>query len=256
MKKDNFLMCNDWGELFLNLPDEKAGQLIKAIYMVKENPDYQIDDPILSAVFQMIKKYINSNEEKYQEKCKKMAANGAKRFHSEEEESNSEQMLTNVNDSEQMLTNASNSLQIESDNDYDNDNDYDLKNKKNNPPLSPLGETEVDSLISEKGFSSNLAKYVKQWLAYKKEKHQGYKPQGLQSFLSIVKNHVDTYGDNAVIQVIVSSMAQNYQGVTWDKLHQLPKMRDKPVVVEEKPPDEEDEMTDEEWAALVDAAEW
>ncbi len=63
-----------------------------------------------------------------------------------------------------------------------------------------------------------LIQTVIEWVEYKKEKRQGYKPTGLKSLLTQIKNNVERYGSDAVIQVIRSSMSSNYQGIVFDRL--------------------------------------
>lgn len=83
------------------------------------------------------------------------------------------------------------------------------------------GEKSPDDELTEMfGYNEYLLEAVEDWLAYKKEKRQGYRGRGLVAFLTQIKNRVSEYGEDAVINVIQESMAQNYQGITWDKLKQ------------------------------------
>lgn len=63
-----------------------------------------------------------------------------------------------------------------------------------------------------------LLEKVKDWLEYKIEKKQGYKPKGLENFLTQVFNQYQKFGAEAVVSVISESMANNWQGIIWDKL--------------------------------------
>ena len=107
----------------------------------------------------------------------------------------------------------------------DKDNRYkeiDTRDKeiKNTPPKSPSKGEGDESLEELFGYNEFLLEAVKDWLAYKKEKRQDYKGRGLQALLTQIKNRVAEYGENAVIDIIHESMAQNYQGILWDKLKQ------------------------------------
>lgn len=89
--------------------------------------------------------------------------------------------------------------------------------KDNNPP-TPLPADWYDC------FSPALSSKVDEWLAYKAEKRQSYKPQGLKAFIAKVERMAADYGDDAVASVISESMAANYQGIVWDWLNKkLPK---------------------------------
>lgn len=61
---------------------------------------------------------------------------------------------------------------------------------------------------------------VTEWLTYKTERREGYKPQGLKQFFAVVNGNVAKYGAGAVADVIRQSMASGYQGVTWDRMRQ------------------------------------
>ena len=58
------------------------------------------------------------------------------------------------------------------------------------------------------------------WLKYKEERNQKYKPTGLRSLSTQVMNNARLFGEQAVVSVILQSMASNYQGIVFDKLHQ------------------------------------
>lgn len=77
------------------------------------------------------------------------------------------------------------------------------------PPKPPLDLSTV---------SDGVRPAVSEWLSYKKERRESYKPQGLSQFLSMVAKNAAQYGCEAVSAIIRQSMASGYQGVTWDRL--------------------------------------
>ena len=80
------------------------------------------------------------------------------------------------------------------------------------PPLPPLGELG----------GVQLQQTVEEWIAYKAEKRQAYKPAGLKALLSQIRNQVAKHGEPAVVSVVQQSMSANYQGIVWDRLTQKP----------------------------------
>lgn len=68
------------------------------------------------------------------------------------------------------------------------------------------------------GFGSELASAFADWLKYKREKRQEYKPTGLSALVSQVRNNAAKYGEPAVAALIRQCMAANWQGIIWDKL--------------------------------------
>ena len=91
------------------------------------------------------------------------------------------------------------------------------KGSVDNTPLPPQGE-ETPNLEEMFGYNQFLLEAVNDWLAYKKEKRQNYKPVGLKTLLTTIQNNVSKYGEDAVIELIHESISANYQGITWDKL--------------------------------------
>nr|DAL45703.1 MAG TPA_asm: hypothetical protein [Caudoviricetes sp.] len=88
------------------------------------------------------------------------------------------------------------------------------KENDSSPPIVP-----PDGLAS---LSPALRGAVEDWLRYKTEKREPYKPQGLKSLVTEVKNNADRYGDAAVIKVITQSMSNNYRGIVFDWLKKAP----------------------------------
>lgn len=84
------------------------------------------------------------------------------------------------------------------------------KEKNIEPPLSPLqGET---------GFGDALFLAFSDWLKYKAERNQAYKPTGLKSLISQIRSNAETYGESAVVDLIRECMASNWQGIIFDRL--------------------------------------
>lgn len=93
-----------------------------------------------------------------------------------------------------------------------------VSKRKDNRGVGEEEKRNHDAIEETFGYNEFLLETIKDWLAYKKEKRQGYGERGLKSLLTQLKNRVSEYGEDAVIEVIQESMAANYQGITWDKL--------------------------------------
>nr|DAG32320.1 MAG TPA: replisome organizer [Caudoviricetes sp.] len=85
------------------------------------------------------------------------------------------------------------------------------KEKKSRPVMEPQPEER---------FTGDLLDAVNEWLDYKWERNRKefYKPRGYQNLISQLGNKAKTMGDGAVAQQIRYSMANNYQGILFDKL--------------------------------------
>ena len=94
--------------------------------------------------------------------------------------------------------------------------------KGENPPI-PLGEKktekqELKTILNSFAFSSTLHQKIQEWLLYKKERRKTYKPTGLHNLLVQVQNQCQRHGEKAVIEIINRSMANNYEGILWEKI--------------------------------------
>lgn len=74
-------------------------------------------------------------------------------------------------------------------------------------PLPPLPD-----------FGPELQRAFLDWLDYKREKNQAYKPTGLKALAAQVKSHAERYGEAAVAELIRACMASNWQGIIFDRL--------------------------------------
>ena len=68
-------------------------------------------------------------------------------------------------------------------------------------------------------FQGELAETFNDWITYKRERRQGYKPTGLKSLITQTRKAAEQYGDHAVAEIIRTSMANGYQGILFDRLN-------------------------------------
>lgn len=86
---------------------------------------------------------------------------------------------------------------------------------ENNPPFPPFAD-EISEI--EIPFVGELKEAFVDWLSYKNERRESYKPSGLRNLVTQVKKKAEKYGDDAVVDVIRNSMASGYKGITFDRL--------------------------------------
>lgn len=75
------------------------------------------------------------------------------------------------------------------------------------------------------GLSDTMQAKLMQWLAYKKERRESYKPTGLQALVTRIRSAADSYGDTAVCDLIDNSMSSGYQGILFDRLQQQSRVK-------------------------------
>lgn len=86
--------------------------------------------------------------------------------------------------------------------------------KKGDTPLPPV---ELPPSIR----SDAMQSAVSDWMAYKAERREGYKPTGLKNFLGQLSGAVAMHGESVVIAKLRKAMAANYQG--WDFADSTPR---------------------------------
>lgn len=89
------------------------------------------------------------------------------------------------------------------------------------PPKSPKGETDI---FAEYDFSEAMKAKLSEWLKYKQEKRQGYKPTGLKQFLRRIDSALQSYEESDILAEIGNSMANNWQGIQFDRLERRKKV--------------------------------
>lgn len=107
-----------------------------------------------------------------------------------------------------------------------NTNLLSTNNKILNTNKTPTSKTEEDksrsASVSDRElfdrFGPNLSDAVKDWIMYKKERREAYKPVGLRNLLAQIENEMNTYGKEAVISIIRLSISNGWRGIVWDKL--------------------------------------
>jgi hypothetical protein len=84
---------------------------------------------------------------------------------------------------------------------------------ESNTPAAHTGDIFVG-----RSFSQAMKDKLTEWLEYKKERRESYKPMGLKSFLTEVENKLKRNREEDVIALINECMANNWQGIIWDKI--------------------------------------
>ena len=68
------------------------------------------------------------------------------------------------------------------------------------------------------GFGAELNAALADWLRYKAERGQKYKPTGLMALVEEVRRHAQEHGETAVAAVLRLCMANGWAGIAWDKV--------------------------------------
>jgi len=98
-----------------------------------------------------------------------------------------------------------------------NDNENENVGKKGTSSLKKAAKPQTQE-IEEAGVAPDLEQAVKDWLSYKTEKRQTYKPAGFHALLEKIKTEEARHGPAPVINAIHDAMANGWQGIAWDRI--------------------------------------
>ena len=183
--KKTFLMYQSWASAIEKMTDEQAGQLLKAIYALQEDPDTAPEDPALSFVFEIIKEKMAEDAEAYEEVCRAKSEAGKKgnevrwgkkvsqKVADATDESQSIAKIadaTNLSQTSQMIANVADMKGYDTDTDSDTESDTDMRgyDNKKHPPypprrgrkFSPPSVEEVEAYCEEHGYDVDPEEFV------------------------------------------------------------------------------------------------
>lgn len=92
----------------------------------------------------------------------------------------------------------------------------DEKDKKKPSKKTEYGKEEFKNDLSV--LSKPLSDSVVEWLKYKKERREAYKPVSIKKFITQVKGYAEQYGEDPVIAAISDSIANGYMGVAFGSI--------------------------------------
>ena len=184
-----------WIEQVSALEDDEKGRLFVAILEYArsgEVPDMQGRESILFPVF---KSQIDRDMESSVKQSENGKKGGRPRAKTESKENQKKPKET-----KRKLTKANK----EEEKDKEKDKDKEEEDTPPNPPLQ--------------GVSPQLEAAFADWLQYKHERREDYKPTGLRALQTQIINNAARYGEQAVIDLIRECMGNNWRGIIFDKL--------------------------------------
>ena len=202
MAMEYFLAYHSYLEAIEPLSDAERGRLFTALLEYSSTgiaPELRGGERY---TFATLKGNIDRDIAKYEAKCAKnreSSAKGGAANAKKWEPNGAERLRTEPNGSQ------------EKDKDKDKEEDKPLRGNSARSAQEP-------PRVSDCGFSPELEAAVNDWLAYKQERREAYKPVGLKALLTQIKNAASANGDAAVAAVIRQSMSSGYKGIVFDRL--------------------------------------
>ena len=100
IEKESYMLYRGWNPLFENLPKEQLGELFYAICRYQSGKEYEIENPFVKGVFEMVLMQFQKDEASYKEKCEIRAKNGKKGAENRWQDNSKCQTEENTDDSE------------------------------------------------------------------------------------------------------------------------------------------------------------
>ena len=223
-----FMLYFDYREHLELLTDAERGALLTALFEYAEHGREGELAGAAKMAFSFIRAQLDRDADKYSERCERNRENGAKGGRPPHGDGKPEKPKTS-----ERFSAKPKKPDTEKETDTDTEKETDIKN-----PLTPLEDR-----------SPALLEAANEWLRYKRERKEDYKPTGLKSLVASIRKHAEQYGDEAVAALIGECMAAGWKGIIWDRLDQ--RGRDQPGA----PPHKTAQLADweNEWAARVKA---
>lgn len=196
MSREYFNAYHSYLEAMESLNDAERGRLFTALLIYSSTGEAQELRGNERHVFPGMRSQIDRDNEKYRLKCEKNRQNGSS--------GKSERTRTPPNATERTQTPPK-----EKEKEKTKDK---AKESKDAPARDPLD-----------GFTEPVRKALQEWLAYKAERRESYKPTGMKAFVTEVRNKIAAYGEIEVIALIHECMANGWRGIIWDRLEQKPR---------------------------------
>lgn len=96
--------------------------------------------------------------------------------------------------------------------DKDRDKEVEKKSKKENT------RALFERLLLEYNLPEMLQAKMGEWITYKIERKEQYQEQGMRTLLRKVENNLQTYGEQAMCDLIDDCMASGWKGIIFDRL--------------------------------------
>lgn len=210
MKRESFVFYRGFAEALKELDAETKSEFMDALCGYALDGELPECSGAVMAMFKLIKPQIDANNQRYENGKKGGRTKTKTEPNNENEEPNQNQTITKT---EPKSENAKPNVNVNV-----NDNDNVNENVNVNVSSTDNSPKRARAIIDKYDFSAEMKSVIEEWLKYKAEKRQSYKPTGLNNLVAEISNNVKRYGESAVSDVMRKSMAAGYQGITWNWL--------------------------------------
>lgn len=231
--KKSFVVYEDWARIAVESGD---AELAMAIIAHGIGQDTEISNPVAKALFKQIVSEMDKNAEKYDKTCEERSKAKKEYWDRKKQEQDSTtdiQKDTSVlqkSTSVDMIDDRCQMIDDRCSMNDDNESLSETKEKKGPDTTyqspkkrSPVGNLRtqqdiLNDLLPNYEISSVVESKLREWLTYKTERREPYKPMGLKALLGKIVRGCNDYGDEAIVDMLDNAMSSGYKGPVWDRL--------------------------------------
>ena len=170
IEKESYMLYRGWNPLFESLPKEQLGELFYAICCYQSGNEYEIENPLIKGIFEMVLLQFRKDEEKYITNCETKSQNGKKGADSrwqkknEEDGKNSKCHSEDVKNSKCHVCHTEEKTEmakmaIEEEEEVEDKEEEEAEEKDILPPYSPPKGGKADSSLRSES-RENVAVYT------------------------------------------------------------------------------------------------
>jgi len=219
--KKSIVFYSAWADLAEDLPAEAAGELLHMIIAYAfRGEEPKCDNPILNAVFSMVRKKLDEDNNKYQEKVDRMKAI---RTDNRQKSDSNQTVICQKSDSN-LSENCSDTVTdtvtvTVTDTVTDTKSPTETKKKSKKEKAAPtLSVEQMQDIVLQSELGCQVQDKVRDWIEYKHQRNEPYKDMGFKSLITQISKHEREAGADAVCDLIDLCMSNEWKGIIWEKL--------------------------------------
>ena len=217
-QREGIIFFRSWRDAIREIPEDQRVNAYEAII------DYALDGTVPEAsgvikmVFLMAKPSIDKNEKAYRDGKKGGRPPGS----TKKPGSTNTKTMVSENKNPPFFKPKSTEKEEATATDTDDVTAADAEEEEAPKPAQTPARVSVRTIFNAclmaYPISKELQATMESWLKYKTERRESYKEQSLRALMKKASESETEHGTSAVIEIIESSMANRYAGITWDRL--------------------------------------
>lgn len=208
MERSQFTFYRSYFEAVKALPKKDQAAVLLAVCAYALDSEEPKLSGTASAIFRLIRPTLDTGRRK--------AMGGMKRSFAKDSEKSAERQREDTSKiTERQREDAAKEKEKEI------ELERDIENECYPPTPLPAAKRKTGNQAPDlSSFSAEMQEAIQQWLKYKTERRESYKPTGLQAFLTTLRKKLSQYSEKQIIDLMGDCMSNGWRGIIWDRLEQ------------------------------------